>query len=48
MMIINWGLKKTNKISLLSGPYKSINLMKNDYIILKNFGFEELDIITND
>ena len=41
-------LKKTNKISLLSGPYKSINLMKNDYIELKNFGFEELDISINE
>ena len=27
--------KKTNKITLLSGPYSSINLMKNDYIALK-------------
>jgi len=35
---------KTNKIRLLSGPYNSINLMKNDYIQLKKFGFEELDI----
>ena len=40
--------KKTNKITLLSGPYNSINLMKNDYIQLKNFGFEELDISTNE
>jgi len=40
--------KKSNKITLLSGPYKSINLMKNDYIQLKNFGFEELDISTNE
>ncbi len=40
--------KKTNKITLLSGPYKSINLMKNDYIQLKNFGFEELDITINE
>ncbi len=40
--------KKTNKITLLSGPYKSINLMKNDYIQLKNFGFEELDIGINE
>ena len=38
-------VKKNNKeIKLLSGPYSSINLMKNDYIYLKNFGFEELDI----
>ena len=40
--------KKSNKITLLSGPYNSINLMKNDYIQLKNFGFEELDISTNE
>ena len=37
-----------NKIRLLSGPYRSINLMKNDYIQLKNFGFEELDITINE
>ena len=40
--------KKTNKFTLLSGPYNSINLMKNDYIQLKNFGFEELDISINE
>ncbi len=39
---------KHNKITLLSGPYNSINLMKNDYIHLKNFGFEELDISINE
>ena len=40
--------KKSNKITLMSGPYNSINLMKNDYIQLKNFGFEELDISINE
>tara|TARA_B100000575_G_scaffold259282_1_gene231428 strand:- start:1586 stop:2326 length:741 start_codon:yes stop_codon:yes gene_type:complete len=40
--------KKTNKITLISGPYNSINLMKNDYILLKSFGFEELDIGINE
>ena len=40
--------KKSNKISLISGPYNSINLMKNDYIQLKKFGFEELDISINE
>tara|TARA_X000001036_G_C20642692_1_gene791796 strand:+ start:1042 stop:1776 length:735 start_codon:yes stop_codon:yes gene_type:complete len=40
--------KKTNKITLLSGPYSTVNLMKNDYIQLKNFGFEELDISINE
>ena len=39
---------KSNKTTLLSGPYNSINLMKNDYIQLKNFGFEELDISINE
>ena len=39
-------IKKTNdkEINLISGPYKTINFMKNDYIQLKRFGFEELDI----
>jgi rare lipoprotein A (peptidoglycan hydrolase) len=40
--------KKTNKITLLSGPYSSINSMKNDYIQLKKFGIEELDISLNE
>jgi hypothetical protein len=40
--------KNTKEIQLISGPYRSINLLKNDYIDLKNFGFEELDIIIND
>ena len=41
---LSTNLIKSNKIRLLSGPYNSINLMKNDYIQLKKFGFEELDI----
>mgnify|MGYP006440108793 CR=1 FL=1 len=41
--------KKTPKeFEVLSGPYKSINSLKNDYIDLKIFGFEELDIIINE
>ena len=40
--------RKSNKITLLSGPYDSIEKMKKDYILLKNFGFEELDISLND
>ena len=41
--------KKSNKnFNLLSGPYNAINFMKNDYILLKRFGFEQLDIITNE
>ena len=37
---------KENK--LISGPYTSVNLLKNDYIKLKSFGFEELDIYLNE
>ena len=42
-------VKKSNKeINLISGPYRTINFIKNDYIQLKAFGFEELNIITNE
>ena len=40
--------KSSIEFEVLSGPYKSINLLKNDYIVLKNFGFEELDIFVNE
>ena len=41
--------KKSDKeIELISGPYNGINSVKNDYILLKNFGFEKLDITTNE
>jgi hypothetical protein len=41
--------KRTNKeFEVISGPYKSINLLKNDYISLKIFGFEELEIFINE
>jgi len=33
---------------VLVGPYISVNLLKNDYIKLKNFGFEELNIYINE
>ena len=36
--------RSSKEFEVLSGPYKSINLLKNDYIGFKNFGFEELDI----
>ena len=42
-------IKKTDrKINLISGPYYTVNSIKNDYIQLKNFGFEELEINTYD
>ncbi len=40
--------KSSKEIDLISGPYNTINLMKNDYIQLTNFGFEELNIFTDD
>ena len=40
--------KSSKEFEVLSGPYKSIILLKNDYIDLKNFGFEELDIFINE
>ena len=33
---------------VILGPYTSVNLLKNDYIKVKSFGFEELDIYTNE
>ena len=43
-------IKKINdkKTQVISGPYNSVNLLKNDYIKLKKFGFEELDIFINE
>ena len=33
-----------NNYHLTSGPYRAINTLKEDYLKLKKFGFEELDI----
>ena len=33
-----------NCYQLISGRYNTVNLLKNDYIKLKNYGFENLDI----
>ena len=43
-------VKKINnkETQVISGPYTSVNLLKNDYIKLKSFGFEELDIFINE
>ena len=43
-------IKKNNikENLVISGPYNSINSVKNDYILLKTFGFEELDIFHNE
>ncbi len=45
---LNIKKKSSKEFEVLSGPYKSINLLKNDYIELKKFGFEELDIYINE
>ena len=43
-------IKKINnkETHVISGPYTSVNSLKNDYIKLKNFGFEQLDIFINE
>ncbi len=43
-------IKKINnkETQVISGPYTSVNSLKNDYIMLKSFGFEELDIFINE
>ena len=43
-------IKKNNEKSykLLMGPYNTINKLKNDYIVLDDSNFEDLDIIIND
>ena len=41
--------KVSNKeTQVILGPYTSVNLLKNDYIKLKEYGFEELDIFVNE
>ncbi|MDC2987416.1 hypothetical protein OAY20_04910 [Candidatus Pelagibacter bacterium] len=43
-------LKRVNnkKTQVILGPYTSVILLKNDYIKLQNFGFEELNIFINE
>ncbi len=43
-------IKKINnkETQVILGPYNTVNLLKNDYIKLQNFGFEELNIFIND
>ena len=41
--------KKNDKsYELLMGPYNTINKLKNDYIVLNDSDFEDLDIKVND
>ena len=39
---------KNKETQVILGPYNSVNLLKNDYIKLQNFGFEELNILLNE
>ncbi len=55
MKLTNFNKKKLlikqegkNKFTLLAGSYKAINLLKNDYIVLKEYGLEQIDIKINE
>ena len=39
---------RSREIEVISGPYKSVNLLKNDYIKLQNFGFEDLNVFIDE
>ena len=43
-------IKRVNskETQVILGPYSSVNLLKNDYIKLQSFGFEELNIFINE
>ena len=40
--------KAKNNYELIGGPYRTVNSLKKDYIILKKYGFEELEVNLND
>ena len=44
------GVRNINnkETQVISGPYTTVNSLKNDYIKLKKFGFEELDVFINE
>jgi hypothetical protein len=46
--LIHVNKKSNNSYELLIGPYNTINKLKNDYNVLTNSNFEDLDIIIND
>ena len=39
--------KNENNYELFMGPYITIKTLKNDYIVLNELGFEEIDIKIN-
>ena len=40
--------KGKNSFQLQSGPYQAINSLKNDYIAIKRYGFEDLEILLHE
>ena len=46
--LIYINVKNTKKYELLMGPYNTINKLKNDYIVLSDSNFEDLDIKIHD
>ena len=46
--LININKKSEKKYELLMGPYNTINKLKNDYIVLNDSNFEDLDIKINE
>ena len=40
--------KGKNSFELQSGPYKEINSLKTDYIAIKRYGFEDLEILLHE
>ncbi|MDC0449879.1 hypothetical protein OAL70_03270 [Pelagibacteraceae bacterium] len=46
--LININKKSETKYELLMGPYNTINKLKNDYIVLDDSNFEDLDIKINE
>ena len=37
-------IKEKNRYEVLSGPYKKLDELKEDFVKISNYGFEELDI----
>ena len=46
--LITINKKSETRYELLMGPYNTINKLKNDYIVLNDSNFEDLDIKINE
>ena len=47
-LLITVNKKSETRYELLMGPYNTINKLKNDYIVLNDSNFEDLDIKINE